>query len=587
MRALSRPRSDGNSRRHRARSYGRSLVLALLVPLVGCTPWAEYLDNGLKVGPNYHRPAARVEQAWIDASDERVSSETADLSAWWQVFSDPHLNNLIYCAYRQNLTLREAGFRVLQARALLGIAIGEFFPQQQYMAGSYSRNALSAETANNLFQFGLPNVTRFFDQWNYNFGLSWELDFWGRFRRAIESNEAALEASVFNYDAVLVTLLGDVATTYIDMRSLEQQIAYSLENVELQRETLTIVEARFRANTIGALDLHQARSTLAQTEAQVEELRIRYRQSQNRLCVLMGMPPKDLDPLVGKGTIPKAPLEVAAGIPADLLRRRPDVRRAERQAAAQSEQVGIAESDFYPHITINGNLGFAAEDLSQLVQPSAFSASIVPGFQWNLLNYGRILNNVRLQDAKLAELIVAYQNTVLIASREVEDGLVQFLRAEARVELQSKSVDEALQAAKLALVQYKAGTVDFTRVTQVELNLVQQKNTLAQAEAEFAQGLVLVYRALGGGWEIKCTGCEIMPIEAASASETSEELPAPDDSAEPSSEAAGGSEPEAEVDPAPAPPMTLQMGAPTRISTRPQEVSPRRRARPSPGRSAS
>lgn len=509
-------------------------LLCLVVLVCGCTPWRQYLDNGFKVGPNFASPPTPVAPEWIDAADERVRSEADDLSAWWQVFDDPVLDNLICTAYRQNLTLREAGFRVLAARAQLGIAVGNLFPQSQYMAGDYSRNAVSAQTANNLFQFGLPDVTRYYDQWDYNFGMSWELDFWGRFRRAVEANAANLDASVANYDDVLVTLLGDVASNYVRLRSLEQQIAYTNENVELQRETLTIVDARFRAKTIGALDLHQAKSTLAQTEAQVQALEINLRLAENQLCVLMGMPPHELKSTIGRGNIPTPPTEVAVGIPADLLRRRPDIRRAESMAAAQSAQIGIAESEFYPHIAIVGTLGYSAENLSQLYQPASFTGRVAPGFQWNLLNYGRILNNVRVQDANLAQLITDYQNTVLNASREVEDGLVRFLRAQARVKFQSTSVEEADQAAKLAIVQYKAGTVDFTRVTQVELNLVQQKDTLAQAKADVAQGLVQVYRALGGGWEIKCNGCELRSTEQAEAIDTPpEELPTPADKVEP------------------------------------------------------
>ena len=483
----------------------------VVVSVFGCTPWREYVNNGFKVGPNYSRPAAAVAPEWIDAADERVRSESDDLSAWWRVFDDPVLDNLVCIAYRQNLTLREAGFRVLAAQAQLGIVIGSLFPQSQYMAGDYTRNAVSARTANNLFQFGLPNVTRNYSQWDYNFGLSWELDFWGRFRRAIESNAASLDASVASYDDVLVTLLGDVASNYVQRRSLEQQIAFTKDNVELQRETLTIVDARFCAKTIGALDLHQARSTLAQTEAQVQELEINLRLVENQLCVLMGMPPHELQSLLGSGSIPTAPAEVAVGIPADLLHRRPDIRHAERLAAAQSAQIGFALSDLYPHIAIAGSLGYSAENLSKLFEPGAVTGTVGPAFRWNLLNYGRILNNVRLQDATLAQLVADYQNTVLNGSREVEDGLVQFLRAKVRVKFQTTSVDEAEEAVKLALLQYKAGTVDFTRVTQLELNLVQQKDILAQARAEVAQGLVQVYKALGGGWQIKCTGCTVRP----------------------------------------------------------------------------
>ena len=312
----------------------------------GCTGPREYVHNGFKVGPNYCPPGAQVANNWIDATDKRVRTESEDLNHWWRVFNDPVLDGLVYDAYHQNLTLREAGFRVLQARAQLAISVGSLFPQTQYASGSFSRNAASAETANNIFDFGIPGTHRFFSQWDFGFNLGWELDFWGRFRRAIESNQATLDASVADYDDVLVTLLGDVATNYVQLRTLEQQIDYARFNVELQRQTLTIVEARFKAGTTSELDVRQSRSTLAQTEAGIPELEISLRQAANRLCILMGIPPQDLQARLGTAPIPTAPVEVAIGIPADLLRRRPDVRRAERQAAAQSAQIGVAEVRF-------------------------------------------------------------------------------------------------------------------------------------------------------------------------------------------------------------------------------------------------
>ncbi len=198
---------------------------------------------------------------------------------------------------------------------------------------------------------------------------------------------------------------------------------------------------------------------------------------------------------------------MAVGIPADLLRRRPDVRRAERQAAAQSAQIGIAEADFYPHISILGNIGYSAAEFKNLFTANAVTGSIGPSFQWNVLNYGRILNNVRLQDATFNELVVAYQNSVLNANREVEDGLVTFLRGQERTQFQKESVDFAEKAVKTVMAQYDAGVVDFTRVTQIQQNLVLQQDTLAQAQGEIALGLITVYRALGGGWQLRLTGC--------------------------------------------------------------------------------
>jgi NodT family efflux transporter outer membrane factor (OMF) lipoprotein len=504
------------TRAKRSRIAVTAAVAASLIAVLslgGCTSPREYVHNGFKVGPNYCTPGAQVADTWIDAADKRVRTESEDISRWWQVFNDPVLDGLVYDAYHQNLTLREAGFRVLEARAQLAISIGNIFPQTQTASGSFSRNAASAETANNIFDFGIPGTRRFYSQWDFGFNLGWELDFWGRFRRAIESNEANLGASVADYDDVLVTLLGDVATNYVQFRTLEQQIDYARFNVELQRQTLTIVEARFKAGTTSELDVRQSRSTLAQTEAGIPELEISARQAANRLCILMGIPPQDLQARLGKLPIPTAPVDVAIGIPADLLRRRPDVRRAERQAAAQSAQIGVAEADFYPAISIVGTIGWSAESFPDLFRSSALQGSVGPMFQWKILNYGRILNNVKLQKAKFQELVTAYEQSVLNGNVEAENGLVTFLRAQSRTRLQAVSVDEAQKAVALGLVQYKAGTVDFTRITQLEQNLVLQQNTLAQARGEIGQGLIQTYRAMGGGWEIRNTGLE--PVDAA------------------------------------------------------------------------
>jgi NodT family efflux transporter outer membrane factor (OMF) lipoprotein len=483
-----------------ANSY---VILIALIVTCGCTGVSEYIRNGCEVGPDYGRPPAPVAPDWIDAGDVRIRSDSDDPSQWWTVFKDPVLNSLICNAYQQNLTLRQAGMRVLEARAQQRIAVGGFFPQTQEMTGDYTRNAVSTEVANR------SNVEKqFFDQWDLGFNLAWELDFWGRFRRAIESANANLDASVEDYDDVLVTLLGDIATNYVQLRTLEQQLVYARANVVLQRETLEVVEARFNAGTTTRLDVAQARSTLEQTESLIPDLLIQLRTTNNQLCTLLGIPPEELSAKLGTGVIPIAPIDVAVGIPADLLRRRPDVRRAERQAAAQSAQIGIAESDLYPHISIIGTIGYSAEQLNELIQPSALEGSVGPSFQWNILNYGRIINNVRLQDARLQELVASYQAQVLTAGQEVEDGLVIFLRAQQRTEFLAASVVDAEEAVKIAVDQYRAGTVDFTRVTQLQQNLVLLQNTLAQARGEIASGLIDVYRALGGGWQIRCTGCD-------------------------------------------------------------------------------
>jgi len=311
---------------------GRWIVFLDMAGLMcGCTTLQEYVQNGFKVGPNYGRPPAPVAKEWIDAGDKRVRSVTDDLSAWWEVFHDPALSSLICRAYQQNLTLRQAGFRVLEARAQLLIDAGNLFPQMQQMTGDYMRDGLSREPAN---ARSLSTANRWFSQWDYGFNLSWEIDFWGRFRRAIESDSATLDASVENYDDVLVTLLGDVATNYVNLRTFEQRIKYAEENVKLQHQTVDIAKALRKVGLGNDLEPDQGLSILYQTQAQIQELEIGMREASNQLCILLGIPPQELRELLGSAPIPGAPAEVAAGIPADLIRRRPDVRRAERQAAA-------------------------------------------------------------------------------------------------------------------------------------------------------------------------------------------------------------------------------------------------------------
>jgi NodT family efflux transporter outer membrane factor (OMF) lipoprotein len=474
-----------------------NLLVAVAMCCCGCTPMTEYFQNGFKVGPNYRTPKAAVASDWIDASDKRVRTGSDDLSTWWTVFNDPVLNDLVRDAYRQNLTLREAGYRVLEARAQLGIAIGEFFPQGQAMTGDFLREASSGETG---------GKQKFSSRWDYGFTLAWELDFWGRFRRGIESNRAILQASVADYDDILVTLLSDVAMAYVQYRTTEQRINYVSENVDIQTKVLEITRAKADVGKAAKIDVDQAESTLYQTQAGVHELEIALRTFNNQLCILLGMPPEQLQAKLGKAPIPLAPASVAVGIPADLLRRRPDVRRAERLAAAQCAQIGVAVSAFYPHISIDGTLDYQASRFKDLFNGQALSGSIGPSFRWDILQYGRLLNNVRLQDARFLELVEVYKQSVLTANQETENGLVTFLQAQERFKWQKKSVDAGKAALDTVREQWKAGTVDFTRVAQLLQTQVVLEDTLAQVQGEIATGLINVYKGLGGGWEIRCTG---------------------------------------------------------------------------------
>ena len=302
---------------------------------------------------------------------------------------------------------------------------------------------------------------------------------------------------------MLVTLLGDVAVNYVQMRVFEQQIAWVGENVRLQKEALETAQAKLDAGLTGDLDTQQGQGNLAQTEAQLPLLEIGRRQAANRLCVLLGMPPTALQERVGSGSIPQARTDLTVLMPASLLARRPDVRRAERLVAAQAEQVGIAEADLYPAMTISGDLGYSASRFADLFSSRAFNGSVGPSFQWNLLNYGRILGNIRWQDVRLQELVVAYQQTVLLAAEEVENGLVSYLRSQQRVQSLQTSVNALQQAAETVLKLYDEGAADFNRVALIQQDLVQRRDALAQAQGQVAQGLIEVYRGLGGGWELQ------------------------------------------------------------------------------------
>ncbi len=478
-----------------------SIVAVVAFAGSGCTGPVEYIRNGFKVGPNACVPAGATAPCWIDAADQRVHEDPVDLSQWWTAFNDPMLNQLVENALHQNLTLREAGYRVLEARAQFWIAQGNLFPQSQSAFGAYQR--LGASKMNS----GFPSFGKqFYDQWNFGFNLSWELDFWGRFRRAVDSAEYTLEASCANYEDVLVTLLGDVAQNYVLARTLQQRIKLVESNVDLQRKIMVVADRRFEAGRKNALDSHQARSNLGQTASQIPQLRIELRQACNRLCVLLGVPPGNLEEELGEGPIPTAPPAVALGIPADLLRRRPDIRRAQHQAEAQAEQIGIALADLYPMIAVNGTLGYQASNFPQMFSSGALNSTVGPQFQWNILNYGRIINNKRAQEAKFWALVMAYQNKVLQAGAEVENGLVAYLRAQERAKWLDTSVNNSKQAVDIVFKEYRVGTVDFNRVALIEQNLVQQQDLQAQSYGEIVQGLIQVYRALGGGWEMTPSG---------------------------------------------------------------------------------
>ena len=525
------------------------VVIAMVSSLGGCTSVREYVHNGFKVGPNYCPPGAQVAEHWIDEADVRVRTDSDDLSQWWTVFNDPVLNSLITDAYRQNLTLREAGLRVLEARTTRAIVAGTLFPGNQNAQfanipyGGMNIVTGVPQTATGSFMHQLSAEMRLpglkdqqsgrpiplsqapLDTWALGLNSNWELDFWGRFRRAVEMSDAKLDASVENYDNVLVTLLSDVADNYVQLRVFQQEILIALGNAKVQKKILNDAEERRKAGVATALDVDQATATLAQIEAQIPLFERLGRRAANKLCILLGMPPQDLRSRVGEGPIPSAPSEVAVGIPAELLARRPDIRQAEREAAAQAQMVGIAQADFYPYIGITGSMGYQANQFPDVFSGSAFNGTVGPTFRWNLLNYGRTLNNVRLQDAYFKASVVAYQRKVLEAGEEVENNLIDFMRGQERVKKVEVGVKALENAVELVVEKYNRGAVDYTPVALITQDLIRQQDTLLLARGETVRALIQVYKALGGGWQIRLQPADTLPV--AFAPTPAEELPTP------------------------------------------------------------
>jgi NodT family efflux transporter outer membrane factor (OMF) lipoprotein len=489
--------------RHTASPAGFCLGVFLIFPLLcGCA-----------VGPDFQRPKAAVSETWLDAGDQRVKTEAADYRNWWHAFNDPVLNELIERAYRENLSLRIAGVRVLQARAQLGITVGELYPQTQRAFGSVEYNRISERDPQ-------ASPTTNLRYWQSEVGLSasWELDFWGKFRRAIESASADWLATIADYDNALVSLTADVANSYIRIRTLEKRLAIAHQNAAIQQESLKIAEARLRFGVTSQLDVDQAKTILNNTLASIPALEAQIQQEKNSLSVLLALPPGDLTDLLPEAAeIPVSPPEVITGIPTDLLRRRPDIRSAELQAAAQSAQIGVAKADLYPAFSLTGAFGFLSSDvknykLSDMFEWKSRTYRAGPSFQWSIFNYGRITNNVRLQDARLQELLIAYQNTVLTAQREVEDNLVAFLKAQDRAGFLAQSTAAAKSSLDLALLQYREGLKDFTTVLVAQQALLNQQENLAITLGDISSNLVGVYRTLGGGWEIR-EGEDLVPPE--------------------------------------------------------------------------
>jgi NodT family efflux transporter outer membrane factor (OMF) lipoprotein len=391
------------------------------------------------------------------------------------------------------------------------VVVGNLYPQLQQGRGGVDYNRISENSPNSLV------IDDSFWQYNVGFDAAWELDIWGKFRRAVESGVANLETSIANYDDVMVSLTAEVARSYVVLRTFEERLEIARENVKIQERSLQIAEVRFKAGAVTELDVVQAKSLLRNTEAFIPRFEAGIRQAKNALAVLLGKLPGEIDHMIGGAKlIPKAPPEIVVAIPAELLRRRPDIQLAEYQIATQTPLIGVSKADLFPAFELFGSFGLLTSSsrntksggpngssFSDLFESDSFEFFGGPSFRWNLFNYGRIKNQVRVEDALLQQLIVNYEDTVLRAHQEVEDSLVGFLRKQEEAGFLHGSVTASQRSVDLSMLQYREGLVDYQRVLDSQRFLTDQQDLWTATRGDVILNLIAMYKAMGGGWQIR------------------------------------------------------------------------------------
>jgi len=461
------------------------------------------IATACNVGPKYVRPPVALNPNWSE-SDPRLATDGALDVAWWKTFGDPTLDNLIETAYRQNLSLQVAGLRILEARAQLGIAVGEFLPHGGPTASGAAKG-LSEHGPNGAL------LDRRFGEYQVGFDAIWELDFWGKYRRGIGAAKASYLATVADYDDALVALSAEVARTYVLVRTFEALIELARQNVAVQEEGLQIAQSRFNNGATSELDVAQATNLLETTRASIPELQVSLQQTQNALSTLLGQPTGLVRSLLTDPRgIPTPPPRVAVSVPAEMLRRRPDIRGAELRAIAQCERVGGAKAELYPKFVLFGSIGTqtstnagGGSTLSNLFGPGSLVYAAGGSLVWPILNYKQLRNGVRVEDARYQQSLVEYVNTVLVAAQEVDDGIAGLLREQDAAVFAQNAVTAADLAVKLALVQYREGAVDYQRVLDTQRVRLESQNRLARTRSSAATNLIALYKALGGGWEVR------------------------------------------------------------------------------------
>lgn len=468
------------------------------------------LSGCFMVGPDYERPTVKTSEQFKQTAQTEFteslgenSNKIIDPVEWWRSFNDPTLNALLKEAAEQNLNLQQTALRIYQLQAQLGIADATLLPTVALGANYLnSRNGSLQEIVSDPNNLQAKNIM---------LQMSWELDFWGKARRGIQSSLNSYLSGVAAFYSADVSLTADVANTYINIRNNEALIAVAKTNLELQKESLRIATARFKYGATSMLDLSQAQAQYEQTKARIPELIAALKKTQHAMSILLGEPPDYYEKKYGntKSSL-RPPTDLGVGMPRDLLRRRPDVLQAELNAAAQSALIGVNKAQLYPSFTLGGTFGFATSNYGVLTSPNLFSwgnnsSSVSAGLTLPLFYRGAIIDQVRVQDAVFQQSLLAYQNQVLNAQKEVEDSLITISTTKSSVEDYTRGVTAAKSAADLALERYKAGQTDYTTVITAQQALLNLENSLVQTKSNELIGYVGAFKALGGGWTAQMT----------------------------------------------------------------------------------
>lgn len=485
------------------RSAIRAAAMIVLLALGGCT-----------VGPNYEKPDLQLPDAFAAAQEEpstrpatQVVSTTQPAvgvaGAWWQAFGDPELNALIEQAAQANLDLRAAEARVREARAARGVVSAGWWPEVNGGA-SYSRSKGSENLGPAGFAVGPGGAGGFgeeADLFDARFDAFWELDVFGRTRRSVEAADADIAATLADRQDVLLSLLAEVARNYIELRGFQRQVAIAEYNLKAQQETLELTRAKFDAGLTSDLDVARAEAQVESTTSQIPALQSLSAQSTHRLAVLLGQPPAALNGRLSRvDRIPAPPVEIPVGLPSELLRRRPDIRRAERNLAAATARIGVATADLFPRFTLSGALGLQSSEFSNWGDSSSAFWSIGPGMTIPIFNAGRLRSNVAVQRARTDQALAAYEQTVLRSLEEVENALVAYRKEYVRRASLARAVDANQRAVALSQQLYQRGLSTFLDVLDAQRELYVTQDDLVRSDATVSSNAVTLFKALGGGW---------------------------------------------------------------------------------------